>query len=217
MCGIAGFIDVERSCDNAEQLIDRMCQVIRHRGPDDQGTWVGDGAALGMRRLSIIDLVGGHQPIFTAQLEYVDVRAYLADDILVKVDSASMFNSLETRAPMLDQYLVEYVTSLPSAIRTRNGELKYLLKRVATDLLPAEILMRGKQGFGVPIKHWFRGDLSGYDNERLPSTRARQRAIFNPQFIRNLLQAHARPTLVNHSSAIWAFTLSGALVPDLYG
>src|SRR5438105_7049525 len=64
MCGIAGFIDVQRSRDDAEQLIDRMCQIIRHRGPDDQGTWVGDGAALGMRRLSIIDLAGGHQPIF---------------------------------------------------------------------------------------------------------------------------------------------------------
>ncbi len=64
MCGIAGFIDVERSRENAERLIDRMCRVIRHRGPDDQGVWVGDGVALGMRRLSIIDLAGGHQPIF---------------------------------------------------------------------------------------------------------------------------------------------------------
>src|SRR5437870_11141592 len=64
MCGIAGFIDVERSRDNAEQLIDRMCRVIRHRGPDDQGVWVDDGVALGMRRLAIIDLAGGHQPIF---------------------------------------------------------------------------------------------------------------------------------------------------------
>src|SRR5581483_3251841 len=64
MCGIAGFIDLERSQDSAEQLIDSMCKVIRHRGPDDQGTWVGDGVALGMRRLSIIDLAGGHQPIF---------------------------------------------------------------------------------------------------------------------------------------------------------
>src|SRR6184192_1590034 len=64
MCGIAGFINAEHSRDDAEQLIDRMCQVIRHRGPDDQGTWVGEGVALGMRRLSIIDLAGGHQPIF---------------------------------------------------------------------------------------------------------------------------------------------------------
>ncbi len=64
MCGIAGFIDGERTYADAEQLIDRMCKVIRHRGPDDQGTWVGDGVAMGMRRLAIIDLAGGHQPIF---------------------------------------------------------------------------------------------------------------------------------------------------------
>src|SRR5256886_3936727 len=64
MCGIAGFINAEHSRDDAEQLIDRMCQIIRHRGPDDQGTWVGEGVALGSRRHSIIDVAGGHQPIF---------------------------------------------------------------------------------------------------------------------------------------------------------
>src|SRR2546430_7650254 len=64
MCGIAGFIDPQHTLHDADQLIDRMCQVIRHRGPDDQGVWAGDGVALGMRRLSIIDLAGGHQPIF---------------------------------------------------------------------------------------------------------------------------------------------------------
>src|SRR5438477_7885331 len=139
----------------------------------------------------------------TAQLQYVDVRAYLTNDILVKVDKASMFNSLETRAPLLDQNLAEYIASLPSAIRTRNGVLKYLLKKVAADLLPAEILTRRKQGFGVPIKHWFRGDLNGYAYELLLSSRAQQRGIFDPEFIRKILQAHARTTLLNHSSAIW--------------
>src|SRR5690348_6041824 len=64
MCGIAGFIDMQRSRDDAERLIDNMCEVIRHRGPDDQGVWIGDGVALGMRRLAILDLAGGHQPIF---------------------------------------------------------------------------------------------------------------------------------------------------------
>src|SRR2546426_8517252 len=138
-----------------------------------------------------------------AQLQYVDVRAYLANDILVKVDKASMFNSLETRAPMLDQYMVEYVASLPAALRTRNGVLKYLLKKVAADLLPAEILTRRKQGFGVPIKQWFRGDLNGYANDMLLSTRAQQRGIFDPQFIREILNGHTRTTLVNHNSPIW--------------
>src|SRR5215471_14103083 len=67
MCGITGFIDLQRAHDVAECLIDRMCQRIRHRGPDGQGTWVGDGVALGMRRLAIIDVAGGHQPIFNEE------------------------------------------------------------------------------------------------------------------------------------------------------
>jgi asparagine synthase (glutamine-hydrolysing) len=138
-----------------------------------------------------------------AQMQRVDTRFYLADDILVKVDKASMFNSLETRAPMLDQYLAEYVSSLPSTLRMRGGVLKYLLKKVAADLLPAEILARPKMGFSVPVKHWFRGDLTSYAYDWLASSRALQRGIFNPQFIRDLLKAHSSTTVVNHSDAIW--------------
>jgi len=138
------------------------------------------------------------------KLQYVDVRAYLTDDILVKVDKASMFNSLETRSPLLDQHLAEYVSSLPSTITTRKGVLKYLLKKAAADILPAEILQRPKQGFAVPIKHWFRGDLTNYAHDLLDSARARQRGIFNPQFVRSLLHAHTHTRLVNHSDAIWA-------------
>ncbi len=140
----------------------------------------------------------------TAQLQYVDTHAYLTDDILVKVDKASMINSLEARAPLLDQHLVEYASSLPSTLRMRDGRLKYLLKKAAADLLPAEILARSKQGFGVPLKHWFRGDLTGYAFDLLDSQRARQRGIFNPQYIHNLLKSHASTNLVNHSNAIWA-------------
>ena len=144
-----------------------------------------------------------HLDIMT-QMQFVDVRLYLADDILVKVDKASMLNSLEARAPMLDQHLVEYVSSLPSTVRTRNGVLKYLLKQVAADLLPIEILARSKQGFGVPLKHWFRGGLTDYAYDLLGSPRAQQRDIFDAQFIRNLLKAHASTKLINHSNAIWA-------------
>jgi asparagine synthase (glutamine-hydrolysing) len=139
-----------------------------------------------------------------SQMQYVDVRSYLADDILIKVDKASMFNSLETRAPMLDHYLAEYVSSLPSNFRMRDGILKYLLKKVAADLLPASILMRAKQGFSVPIKYWFRGDLANFAYDMLDSPQARQRGIFDPEFIRELLKTHASTTLMNHSKAIWA-------------
>jgi len=139
-----------------------------------------------------------------AQMQYVDARAYLVDDILVKVDKASMLNSLETRAPLLDHYLAEYVSTLSSALRMRHGTLKYLLKKAAADILPAEILSRRKQGFSIPIKHWFRNDLASYAQDLLDSPRARQRGIFNPQFIRDLLKTHANTKLVNYSDAIWS-------------
>jgi asparagine synthase (glutamine-hydrolysing) len=139
----------------------------------------------------------------TTRMQRIDARYYLGDDILVKVDKASMVNSVETRAPMLDQHLAEYVSSLPSTLRMRNGVLKYLLKKVAADLLPREILARPKQGFGVPVEHWFRGDLTDYAHDWLTSSPASQRGIFRPQFIRDMLKAHRSTRAVNYSEAIW--------------
>lgn len=86
------------------------------------------------------------------------IRLYLQDDILVKVDRASMLNSLEVRAPFLDSDLVEFVRHLPADMKLRGSTTKYLLRRVAEPLLPAEILTRSKQGFAVPIGQWFRDD-----------------------------------------------------------
>jgi asparagine synthase (glutamine-hydrolysing) len=82
--------------------------------------------------------------------------------------------------------------------------LKYLLKKVAADMLPPEILTRRKQGFAAPIKHWFRGDLTSFASDLLESPKARQRGIFNPQFIHDVLKSHAKTSLVNYSEAIWA-------------
>ncbi len=91
MCGIAGFVDTELSLNRAEQLIDNMCQIIRHRGPDDQGVWVGDGAALGSRRLSIIDVAGGHQPIFNE------------DQSILIVFNGEIYNYLELRKELQER------------------------------------------------------------------------------------------------------------------
>src|SRR6266702_3691727 len=91
MCGIAGFVDAELSLNRAEQLIDNMCQIIRHRGPDDQGVWVGDGAALGSRRLSIIDVAGGHQPIFNE------------DQSILIVFNGEIYNYLELRKELQER------------------------------------------------------------------------------------------------------------------
>ncbi|MGH2361269.1 MAG: asparagine synthase (glutamine-hydrolyzing), partial [bacterium] len=138
------------------------------------------------------------------QMQYVDARNYLVDDILVKVDKASMFTSLETRMPLLDQHLVEYVASLQPSFRMPGGSLKYLLKRVAAELVPPEILTRRKQGFGMPVEHWIRKELAEYTRAMLESGRARQRGIFDPEFLSGLLDAHSRGRWVNHSRAIWS-------------
>lgn len=141
----------------------------------------------------------------TACQQYLDIHTFLPDDILVKVDKASMFNSIETRTPMLDQSLAEYVCSLPSTLRMQNGTLKFLLKQVAADILPTSILMRPKQGFSTPIKHWLRGNLMSYARDLLTSPKVEQRGIFDPQFMRNLLQTPLTVTAADRQSkAIWA-------------
>jgi asparagine synthase (glutamine-hydrolysing) len=138
-----------------------------------------------------------------SQMQYVDSRNYLIDDIMVKVDKACMLNSLEVRAPFMDQYLAEYVASLPVSYRVNNGKLKYLLKKAASEILPPEILNRKKQGFSVPLKYWFRGELSGFVHDTLESKQARERGIFNPQFVHHLLETHKSNRAVDHSSSIW--------------
>jgi asparagine synthase (glutamine-hydrolysing) len=144
----------------------------------------------------------------TARMQYVDTRTYLADDILVKVDKASMLNSLETRAPLLDHKLAEYVASLSPALRVNNGQIhghgKYLLKKVAATLLPPEILERPKRGFAVPISNWFRNDTKSYAHEILRSSRAQERGIFHSAFIEELLTTDGTSTIPNHSHALWS-------------
>lgn len=154
------------------------------------------------RQLELFASVSALDPV--AQMQYVDTQFYLTDDILVKVDRASMFNSLETRAPLLDQQLVQYIASLPSAMRMRDGTLKYLLKKAAADLIPSDILARRKQGFAVPLKPWFRGELQMYALDTLTSSKAQQRGIFDPAFISGLLHDHARNGLLNYGRAIWS-------------
>src|SRR6185312_3529104 len=100
--------------------------------------------------------------------------------------------------------LVEYVAALQPSLRLHNSKLKYLLKKAAVDLLPAEILTRKKQGFAMPMDHWFRNDLAGFAREVLESKRAQERDIFNPHFVHHLLQQHQNAHVVNHSSAIWS-------------
>lgn len=140
---------------------------------------------------------------FLSQMQYVDEMLYLPDDILVKVDRASMAVALETRAPLLDYRLAEFLATVPAALRYRNREKKYLLKKSMDGVLPREILYRGKMGFGVPLKHWFRKEAAEFTRDVLTSREARERGLFDPQEVRLCLDRHARGRR-DFSGKLWA-------------
>lgn len=94
-----------------------------------------------------------------SRVQYVDIHTYLVDDILTKVDRASMAHSLEVRVPLLDHEFMELAASMPSGLKLRNGEGKYIFKKALGATLPNEVMNRPKMGFSIPIHEWFRGEL----------------------------------------------------------
>lgn len=102
-----------------------------------------------------------------SRIQYVDMKTYLVDDILVKVDRASMANSLEVRSPLLDHKLMELVARMPSSLKLHNGQGKYIFKRALRAILPPTILTRPKQGFAVPVAEWFRSELKDFTHDAL--------------------------------------------------
>jgi asparagine synthase (glutamine-hydrolysing) len=111
-------------------------------------------------------------------------KLYLQDDILVKVDRASMMHSLEVRAPYLDIELVDFVRRLPHRYKFRNGQTKYILKKALEPVLPASVLYRPKKGFGVPIGGWLKEGVLKFDQDG--------RGPLDPAFVRRRLTLHQR-------------------------
>lgn len=119
-----------------------------------------------------------------------DVAWYLPTDLLVKMDIATMANSLEARSPFLDRDLAEFAATLPTDLKLRGRESKYILKRALADLVPAENMYRAKQGFAVPIAGWFRGELREYLADHLLGPRFAARGLFKPEVVRRLIDDH---------------------------
>ena len=135
-----------------------------------------------------------------------DIMTYLPNDLLVKVDIATMAVSLEARSPFLDHHVIEFAASLPEKMKLRGLTTKYLLKRVLTRLLPAENLNRRKMGFGVPIGHWFRGTLQPFLRDTLVSEKALSRGLFKPQAIKQLIELHTRSER-DYSHQLWTLLM----------
>lgn len=121
---------------------------------------------------------------------YADVQMYLPDDLLVKVDIASMAHSLEARSPMVDHRFMEFAASIPSSLKLRGQITKYILKQAVRKLLPAEVIDRPKMGFGVPINRWFRQELREMAYDTLLSRRALDRGLFRQAYLQRLLDEH---------------------------
>jgi asparagine synthase (glutamine-hydrolysing) len=135
-----------------------------------------------------------------------DIMTYLPNDLLVKVDIATMANSLEARSPFLDHHVIEFAASLPEKFKLRGLTTKYLLKQILRKLLPAENLDRRKMGFGVPIGHWFRGKLQPLLRETLLSQASLKRGLFRPEAVKRLVEVHTRSER-DYSPQLWTLLM----------
>jgi asparagine synthase (glutamine-hydrolysing) len=140
----------------------------------------------------------------------VDVNNYLPDDLLVKVDIASMAHGLEARSPLLDHPLVEFAASLPADLKLRGGTKKYILKEAVRPLLPAEIIDRPKMGFGVPLEAWFRHELKELAYDVLLSDSLRDRGYFNQTVVKRILNEHVS------GARVWHYQLWNLLMLELW-
>ncbi len=136
----------------------------------------------------------------------VDVATYLPDDLLVKVDIATMAHALEGRSPLLDHHVMEYVARLPARFKLRNGEQKFLLRQLARRRLPPSLVGLPKKGFGVPIDHWFRGELQGFARDVLLGPTATARGYYQVPFVRRMLDEHAAGTARWHAQ-LWTLLM----------
>jgi asparagine synthase (glutamine-hydrolysing) len=134
-----------------------------------------------------------HAALLDSMLD-ADVNNYLPDDLLVKMDVATMAHSLEARSPFLDHKVMEFMARVPADQKLRGGETKHILKSALRGILPDEILDRPKMGFGVPLGSWLRGSLKELLVDSVLSDRALGRGYFRPHAVREMVEEHMRGT-----------------------
>ncbi len=140
------------------------------------------------------------------RLQYMDMKIYLPDDILVKVDRMSMANSLEVRVPFLDHEVVEFVASLPSYLRLHGLTKKFILKRAVHGLLPLGIVRGRKRGFNVPIGRWLRQELQDLVHDYLSPCLLKRQGHFDPAVVTHMVRLH-NESRVDYSRNLWGLLM----------
>jgi len=151
-----------------------------------------------------------------ALVQYLDLKTYLIGDINTKVDRASMAHSLEVREPLMDHPLVEWLATLPTSLKIRGQEGKYLLKKAMEPHLPHEIMYRRKMGFAVPLERWFRGPLRQRVRDAVLGPRLAETGMFNESYLRHLVDAHQSGAR-DYSSPLWTLLMFDSFLRTVVG
>jgi asparagine synthase (glutamine-hydrolysing) len=136
----------------------------------------------------------------------LDYQSYLRDNLLVKVDRATMLSSVEARAPYLDRDVTRFALSLPPGIRVRRLETKWVLKKAAEAWLPKDVIYRRKRGLSVPVASWINGGLRAEVDRLLDPRRLRAQGLVNDGYVARLLEEH-RSGRANHAKSLWAIVM----------
>ncbi|OGU23597.1 MAG: asparagine synthetase B [Hydrogenophilales bacterium RIFOXYD1_FULL_62_11] len=149
-------------------------------------------------------------------VQYLDMKTYLVGDILTKVDRASMAHALEVREPLLDHELMGWVSGLPTDLKLRGTEGKYLLKKSMEPYLPHDVLYRKKMGFSVPLAAWFRGPLAATIRSVVLGERLASTGLFNQGFLREVVEAHQGGRR-DYSVILWTVLMFDAFLAQVLG
>jgi asparagine synthase (glutamine-hydrolysing) len=163
-------------------------------------------------RPSIIDdkKIAQEFPDLLARMQFLDLVTYLPDDILTKVDRASMAVALEARVPLLDHRVVEFSWRLPRNAKVRNGTTKWILREILYRHVPKALIKRPKMGFGIPLGEWLRGPLREWAETLLDESRLREAALLDPKVVRRFWQEHIDGT------RNWQYLLWNALMLEAW-